>query len=170
MSYRKVASLLIAVSVAGEPVAAQRAVRAWSVVPTVGVGGLQRNGPQLYGGLQIQRSYSPSLTGVLQTSLWMTLVACAHDVASESCHASGVNADLGVNFGTFFEESARPYLGAGIGVMTAGDVGLTVNSRLGVILGYHGTRTFHVELRLQRAFGALRATSGVLNVGVGFPR
>lgn len=143
------------------------------IIPAIGVGHLQRNGRQAYGGLQLQAEMNPNTLGVIQASGWATLVACADAEAEPEvsrCAGSGVNADLGVNLRASATGLSRPFIGVGLGVMTAREAAPAVNARLGFDIGRARGNSLHVEARVQRAFGALDASAGILSVGMAFGR
>lgn len=138
-----------------------------TVVPTVAFGGMQRNGPQLYAGGQLRVGINRYLVGVAQASRWTTIAACADRAEGDGC-ASGYNADLGIDLHGSSPQSVRPYVGVGVGAMSARQTATALNTRVGLDLGKEDGLSFHVEARAQRALGPLDASAGMVTVGLAF--
>lgn len=165
---RFAAVLVFFVSVIASPLLGQTR-RHTTVVPAVGAGVMDRNGPQVSIGMQLQREFSDAVVVVAQISRWTAIGACTHEVSDDldGCE-DGLDGDVGVNFRINEPGRARPYVGIGAGVTTIGRSAPAINARFGTAVGELRGVSFHVELRTQRIFGKINAGAASLGLGVGF--
>lgn len=149
---------------------AQHQPRHGAVVPSVGGGGLDRVGPQIYLGLQVQREFGTTVVGTVQAATWTAVGTCSDASIDDGlgCSKHGANADIGINAQANATGSVRPYVGVGAGAMSVRDWAPALNTRAGLAVGRRRGAQLQLELRIQRVFGDVDAVGGILSAGIGF--
>lgn len=113
-------------------------------------------------------SISSYLAGVVQGSRWTNIAACADAIEDSICSSGGYNADVGLDLHGSDARLLRPYLGVGIGAMSAHTTAAALNTRVGIGIGKERGVSVLLEARAQRAFGALDASAGMVTIGLAF--
>lgn len=161
--------LIVLLVVTSRFASAQQQTRHGAVVPSIGGGGLDRVGPQIYLGLQVQRGFGATIVGTVQAAAWTAVGTCS-DASIEDglgCSKHGTNADIGINAQANAAGSVRPYVGVGAGAMSVHGWAPALNTRAGLAVGPRRGAQLHLEVRIQRVFGDVDAVGGILSAGIG---